>query len=256
MPRSVERLVAADGLESTIDLGVDAADEEARHARHRGEIGARVGGEPFQPCEIGLHHLAVAIEAEDQGHVDGASLGDHLLDRRQTLLRARDLDHQIAPIDLLVEVSGSSLGTGAVVGETRIDFHADVPVDAARLVVHLRKDVAGAMDVADHQRPVVVDDRSIEGTHLGELLVVVARPLDRLLEDRGIRGQPPYAAVAQRHELTRGDVAALQVVEPGALALLFVQIDETVDGGHGAPRQLDGAGGWGQAMSSSARCTT
>ena len=223
-----ECLVGTDRIEALVDLGVDAADEEARHAGDLREVGVGVHGQPFEPAEIGLDHLRVAVEAENQRDVDAASLGDHLLDRRQTFLGARDLDHQVAPVDPLVEVTRCGLAAGAVVGEAGRDLDADVAVDAVRVVVHLREHVAGAVDVVDHHRPEHVVDRRASGTEFGELLVVVAGVLDRLLEDRRVRGQPAHPTVTDRDESARGDVVTLEVVEPGALALFVVEGDDPV----------------------------
>ncbi len=71
---------------------------------------------------------------------------------------------------------------------------------------------------------------AVVGAEFGELLVVVGRALDRLLEDRRVRGQTPHAAVADVDELARRDVAAFEVVEPGALALFLVEGDDPVVG--------------------------
>ena len=84
------------------------------------------------------------------------------------------------------------------------------------------------MDVADDERPVVVDDVAIIGRYLVELLVVVSRALDGLLEDRRIRSEPTNAALADLDELARRDVATLQVVEPGTLSLLAVQLLDAI----------------------------
>ena len=78
-----------------------------------------LGDQPFEPAEVGLHHLAVPLEAEDQRDVDAATLGDHLLDRAEPFGGAGDLDHQVAAVDPLVQVAGRGLGARLVVGEVR-----------------------------------------------------------------------------------------------------------------------------------------
>ena len=60
-----------------------------------------------------------------------------------------------------------------------------------------------------------------------ELRVVVVGSLDRLLEDRRIAGEPANALLDQSRQFAAGEVAALQIVEPRALALLVVEVPET-----------------------------
>ena len=45
--------------------------------------------------EVGLHHLGVAVEAEDERDVDAAALGDHRPDRGDALGRAGDLHVEV-----------------------------------------------------------------------------------------------------------------------------------------------------------------
>ena len=117
--------------------------------------------------------FAVAVETEDQRDVDAATLGDHLLDRGEPFLGAGDLDHQVAAVDPFVQAACCGLGAWAVVGEAGVDLDADVAVDAVGVVVDLGEHVAGAVDVADHHRPVGIVDRRADGAEFGELLVVV-----------------------------------------------------------------------------------
>ena len=92
--RALELVVAADVVEPLVGLGVDARDEERRDRRHRGQVAARVGV-ALHAADVGLGDLAVAVEREDQRHVDGDAGRDRLLDRRQARLRGRDLDEQV-----------------------------------------------------------------------------------------------------------------------------------------------------------------
>ena len=61
-----------------------------------------------------------------------------------------------------------------------------------------------------------------------ELLVVVGRSLNGLLEDGGVAGEAADALVDEVAQLTRREVAALQVVEPRALPELVIQETETI----------------------------
>ena len=192
-----QRLGAADLLEAPVDLGVDAGDEEAGDAGDGSQLGAVLGGERLEPVEVGVDHLGVAVEAEDQRHVGVAALGDHRADRADTFGGRRDLDHHVAPGDALVKLPCRLLGARLVVGEAGVDLDADEAVGAARLVVDRFENLGGAGDVLEHHRPVVGDGGVlVEGEH-AELLVVVGGALDRLLEDRRVRRQPADALVAQ-----------------------------------------------------------
>ena len=117
----------------------------------------------FEPGDVRLHHGRVTVEREDQGHVDVPALADHLLDRREARLGGRDLHHQVATPQSLVQVACGRFGAGTVVGESRVDLDRHVPVDTVGLVVDPREHVAGAVDVGEHHRPVVVDDRVLVG---------------------------------------------------------------------------------------------
>ena len=102
---------------------------------------------------------------------------------------------RLRPVRSARGVPRRGLGAGAVVGQLRGDLDADEAVAAVAVVVQPGEHVAGAVDVGEHQRPVVVDDRTVVGGELAELLVVVGRALDRLLEDRRVRRQAADAAV-------------------------------------------------------------
>ena len=49
-------------------------------------VGASGRHERLEAAQVGLHHLVVAVEPEDQGDVDAAALADHRLDRGHALL--------------------------------------------------------------------------------------------------------------------------------------------------------------------------
>ena len=121
------------------------------------------------------------------------------------------------------------LGARTVVGQVGSDLDAGEAVGAVTVVVQLGEHVESAVDVGQHHCPVVVD-RSAAPTvaSLRELLVVVGRALDGLLEDGRVAGEAADALVDEVAELTGRDVAALQVVEPRALPELVVQVGETI----------------------------
>ena len=105
-------------------------------------------------------------------------------------------------MQLLVQFAGGRFGAGTVVGEAGVDLDRHVPVEPIGLVVDLREHVARAMDVGQHHRPVVVDDGVLVLGESCELLVVVGRALDRLLEDRRVGREAAHTRVTDGGELS------------------------------------------------------
>ena len=133
-----------------------------------------------------------------------AALGDHRPDGADAFLGAGDLDHQVGPVGSARAGARAAASVPAsVVGQAGGDLDADVAVGAVAVVVQLGEAVERAVDVGEHHRPVVVDDRAVVGGQLAELLVVVGRALDGLLEDRRVAGQAADALVDQAVELAR-----------------------------------------------------
>jgi hypothetical protein len=173
-------------LESLVDLRVDARDEERRDRVHVERLALLVAA--LEPADVGLRHLLVLLDLEQQRDVDVQALVGHLLDRRQTLVGAGDLDHQVGPVDappVLARLLHRALRVERDVG---IDLERDVAVVAVGLVVDRAQHVGGVLDVLDR-------DRLVDGAGVGplvrqllDLLVVVLGAEDRLLEDRGIGG--------------------------------------------------------------------
>ena len=93
------------------------------------EVGAGGGGVLLEPGEVGVHHLLVPLEAEDECDVDVAALGDHLLDRLDAGRGGRDLHHQVAALDLLVEAARRCLGARRVVRQLGRHLDAGVAVE-------------------------------------------------------------------------------------------------------------------------------
>ena len=149
-----------------------------------------LGVAALQTADVGLGDPRVGVDAEQERHVDVAPLVDHLLDRRQALVGARDLDHQVGAVDQ-VPVQARLLHRAlGVVGQARRDLERDEAVGAARLVVDAAQHVGGLLDVLDGDRPVDLARGLALLGELLDLLVVVGRAEDRLLEDRRVGGQP------------------------------------------------------------------
>ena len=131
--RALELVVAADLVEPAVGLGVHARDEERRHRRDRARVTAPVD-QALQAADVRLGHLAVALEREDQRHVDGDAGGDRLLDRRQARGRGGDLHQQVRALDERVQALGLGDRGLGVVREVRVDLERDPAVLAVALV--------------------------------------------------------------------------------------------------------------------------
>ena len=103
-------------VEALVDLGVDPADEERRDAADAGEVAAG-RGERFEPADVRLDDLGVAVQREDEGDVDAATLGDHRSDRRYAFGGGGDLDEQVRERDALMQITGRGDGRVGVARE-------------------------------------------------------------------------------------------------------------------------------------------
>ena len=142
----------------------------------------------LQSAKVRLSHLLVGGDREQQCDVDVDPLVQGLLDRGHALRRPRDLDHHVRAIDALPERADLLERALGVVRELGRDLERDEPVASARLPVYTREHVGRELHVAD--RDVLVDRYRIQVLpgKLPQIVVVVIRPQDRLLEDRRIRG--------------------------------------------------------------------
>ena len=82
-------------FEERVDRVVDSRYEEACDARDRRGL-RRIGThERFDSSNMGLDHLAVAGQAEDQCHVDADAIADHRRNRVESGIRCGNLDHHV-----------------------------------------------------------------------------------------------------------------------------------------------------------------
>jgi hypothetical protein len=96
---------------------VPAGHEQRGHRAHRR---VQFGPDPaLHPPQVGLGRGPVLLRREEQGHVHRHSGVDALLDRRQALGGARDLDEQIAQGGLTVQALGLIDGARGVVRQQR-----------------------------------------------------------------------------------------------------------------------------------------
>ena len=80
-------------VEQPVDLGVDAAHEEAGDRGDPVDAHARLEA-ARQTAHVGVRHLAIPVEREDQGDVHVDAGGDAFLDHRDAFRRGGDLHHR------------------------------------------------------------------------------------------------------------------------------------------------------------------
>ena len=211
--------VAAPGLlERGVDLAVDARDEEARDRREAVDRLA-LGDAPLEPGDVRLGDLLVALDREQQRHVDRDADRGELAERLDARSRARHLDQQVRAIDLGHEVLGGRHRALDLVGELGRQLERDVPVAAAGAIPRVAQQVCAVADVLD--REAEEDTARVEplGGRRAKRLVVEVGVADRLLEDRGVRRDARDAVVDdQALELPGVEQLPRDVVEPDRLA--------------------------------------
>ena len=145
---------------------------------------------------------ACRSQREDQRHVDVAAARDHLLDRAEAGLRGRDLDVEVGPVAQLVEALRLGDRALLVVREVGVDLPRDVAVRARRVASQTGRSRSHASTTSSWLRPMKISrGSSVSLQQLAQLLVVGAAVRDRLLEDRGVRGDADDGVVA--HEAPR-----------------------------------------------------
>ena len=148
----------------------------------------------LHPGHEGVHDGAVAVQAEDECHVDRDALRQDPADRRETLDRGRDLDHDVGQAEQVEQAGRLEDGL--------------VGVDGTH-------DVAGVPDVGGGQgehRPLHVRALGDELLDLGRVLLALGQGRR---EDRGVGGDPHDAlGVDDLLQVAGGDALSGQVVQP------------------------------------------
>ena len=109
----ISRYPVHDGL-------IPATDKDRGHRTH---LGRQAGfNPPLNTAQIGFCGRLVLLGGEEQRYVDWDSCKDSLLDGRQALFGAGNLDEQIGPVGLLMETFDCRKGTDGVVGQCRRDL--------------------------------------------------------------------------------------------------------------------------------------
>ena len=208
-------ILAPGGGQPLVDLGVDARDEERgdRVAVERQPFGAAA----LHRADVRAHDVLVRRDAEQQRHVDVHALVQRGLDRRGPRARGGDLDHQVRPVDQAPVHAGLLDRPVGVVREARGDLERHVAVDAVRVVVDGAQHVGRELHVADGQAAVDLPRGEALLRGVGDVGVVVGRPEDRLLEDRGVGGHAAERVLLHHPpQLAALDHPAADLVQPDA----------------------------------------
>ena len=179
------QVASTDRLEPLVGLGIDPGDEEARDREHLARV-ASGGDEPLEATEIGLGNGGIALEREDQRHIDRDTLGDAVLDRTEPGLGSRDLDVEVRPIDLIVEAKRLLEGAFALVRECRVNLERHPPVDPRRALPDRAHQIASATDVVHREREEDLGRVVGPRRELAQLGVVEVAIGECFLEDRRV----------------------------------------------------------------------
>jgi hypothetical protein len=102
---------------------------------------------PAHAVQEGAEHLVVAVQRENQGHVDADALGKRRADRLQALLRGGDLHEQVRAVHQPPQCPCLGDRRRRVVGDARIHLERHPPVDTFAGLVYRAQYVAGPAHV-------------------------------------------------------------------------------------------------------------
>ena len=140
------QLGVAELLEALVDLAVDARDEEARD---RGDAVDRLAGRRalLEALDVRVRDLLVALDREQERHVDGDPRGRELAERLDALGRRGHLDQHVRAVDLLEDALGLLHRPLGVARELGQQLERDVAVLALGLLEDRAQQVGTLADV-------------------------------------------------------------------------------------------------------------
>jgi hypothetical protein len=180
-------------------------------------------GQHLQPGQVGLDHLVVPAQREDQRDIDAPPFADHRLDGRYAFGSGRDLDEEVWRGDSLVQGARSRDGGLGVSGELRRHLDRHEPVGTAAGVESASQHSECLRNVVEDEIPVRVRRRPSCRGERRELSVVGIGAFDRLSEDRWVCGHTAHTVVDEPRQCAIAQVRAGQIVQPRALTLLVVE---------------------------------
>ncbi len=208
-------------LQNSIHHAVDAADEEAGHARDMAGIAAR-SDVRLHTGDVCFRHPLINLLRKQQRDVDIDAFADQLLKGRNTLGSAGHLDHQVRTIHCAPQPTGIAYGSFGVMRQERRDLQADVAIALTGAVVHGPQCIGGVLNVFDRED--FINARGVQVLTLLQLeqgIGVIGAAGDGLLENRGIGGNAAQPVLFdQPLELAAGDEIAANVIQPDGLPIL------------------------------------
>ena len=169
---------------------------------------------------IGLERddLGVALDREDQRHIDVRALRDHRLNRGQASRRGGDLHHHVWPCRAPAQGARSRDRAVRVAGDLGRNLDAHEAVATALTVIDRPQHVGRRLHVFKQQVP---NDRfsvltGVEAPR--DVVRIGVRARQRLCKNRRIRGHAGHTEVAIARKLSGLDHGSVDVVEPDALA--------------------------------------
>ena len=178
-----------------------------------------VGGSLGDALDVGVDDLLVALEREDQGDVDGDTLGQGGGDGRQAFEGCRNLDHGVRTVDLGPQLLSLLLSGFGLVSKTRVDLDGDTAVDEVGGLGDLAEDVGGVAHIGGGE--LAHGGLDVDLAEFLELGVVRADLAQGLLEDGRVGGHTDDVLVGD--EVLQGaglDAGAGQVVQPDGNAVV------------------------------------
>ena len=226
--RGAGQLGPPQALELAIDVRIHPRHEERRDRPHVERKALLVAA--LQRLDVRLRDRLIRLNRKQQRDVDVDPLVQSLLDRGRALGSTRDLDHHVGAVEPLPVVAHLCQRALGVVRELRRHLERHEPVVAAGLAVHVGEHVGGHLDVL-HGDPLVYRERlQVFARHRLEVLVVIGRPQDRLLEDRWVRGHAAQTFLGDHpRQLAALDQRPADLVEPDADAGLGEALQPRVD---------------------------
>ena len=173
----------------------------------------------LQPGEVGVDHLPIAIEAEDQRHVDADPGADRLGDRLKAGDGRRDLDQGVRSIHRRPELSRLRDGGRGIVRQTGLHLDGDTAVETGGRLVDGQQDVTGRGHVIRGDLEDRVGGAGAGGRQPCHLLGVGVSLRQRAGEDGRVgRDAHDVTGVDQLLQIAAHDPLAAEVIEPDAHA--------------------------------------
>ncbi len=193
-------------LEQVVYQHIYATDEKARHRGHVADIFTS-GSALLQGVEIGVGHLPVILDGENERDIDIDPLSKRAANGGDTRRRGRNLDHQIGPINGLPEAAHLCERPLSIMRQVRGDFDAHKPILPVCLIIDGTEQVGNHTFVGHCQRFVDFFGSLALAQQLLHLLIVGSIVSNRMFKNGRV---PP--SLEENLSQAQADLAALEQV--------------------------------------------